>query len=136
MWGLIAALVVFGACIGSASAQDYPDLRGSWVGDAKAVLVNTAQYYMEGEAAVVFNSSAVVLKIDQQQGRRFAGTVEVDKWTKPFVGVFTTEGMIQWAEPGGIVEAQVLDADTLDYCYLHSAEFMQLAACANLKRQK
>jgi hypothetical protein len=58
MWGLIAALVVFGASIGSASAQDYPDLRGNSVGDAKAVLVDTAQYYMEGEGTVVFNSSA------------------------------------------------------------------------------
>ena len=63
------------------------------------------------------------------------GTVELDNWTKPIVGAFSTEDTIRWAEPGRTVEGRLLDAATLDHCYLRDAEFMQLAACGSLKRQ-
>jgi len=46
----------------------------------------------------------------------------VRNWTKPVVGTFTAEDVIQWTEPGGIVEARLLDSDTLDHCYFRSSE--------------
>lgn len=136
MWAAIVAAVATIAVVGAAGAQDYPDLRGTWVGETKAVFVNTGQYYIEGKAAVSFDTSPIVVVIDQQQGRRFSGTVEVENWTKPIVGALTAEDMIRWAEPGGTVEGHLLDSDTLDHCYFRGAEFMQMAACGELKRQK
>jgi len=68
-----AAMVVL---LGAASAQEYPDLRGTWVGNAEAIFVNTAQYYEEGKDAVVFGMTPVVVVIDEQQGHRFSGTVK------------------------------------------------------------
>ena len=67
----IAAAAATIALLGSASAQQYPDLRGTWVGDTEAVFVDTGRYYAEGKDAVVFSTTPIVVVIDQQQGRRF-----------------------------------------------------------------
>jgi hypothetical protein len=127
----IAALMV----ATSASAQDQPDLRGTWAGTTEAVILDTDDYYETGKTAPQFMDVPVEVVIDQQQGRRFAGAITADKWNKPFVGVLTTDNRILWAEPGGIVDAHLADANTLDFCYLRVAEFKQLASCAELKRQ-
>jgi hypothetical protein len=127
----IAALMV----ATSASAQDQPDLRGTWAGTTEAVVLDTDDYYETGNVAPEFMTVPVEVVIDQQEGRRFAGTITADRWNKPFVGVLAANDRILWAEPGGIVDARLIDADTLDYCYVRPAEFRQLASCAELKRQ-
>jgi hypothetical protein len=127
----IAALMV----VTSASAQDQPDMRGTWTGTTEAAMLDTDDYYETGEVAPEFMETSVEVVIDQQQGRRFAGTITADKWNKPFVGVLATGDRIIWAEPGGFVDARLVDANTMDYCYLRIAEFKQLASCAELKRQ-
>ena len=130
--------VAIGACAltgGAAGAQDYPDMRGTWTGTSDAVFVGTAAYYQQGTTPAEFGSSPVEVRIDQQEGRRFAGAVTIENWTKPLVAIFSSDTTIIWAEPGGAVEARLVDSDTLDYCYLRSAQYQQVAACAELKRQ-
>jgi hypothetical protein len=138
MRGSIATVAALFAFVGSASAQDYPDLRGTWTGTSEAVVAAPEPDLTEGKSEVRFVAAPVEVVIDQQEGRRFTGIVKSETWSsnKPFVGVFGSEDTIHWAEPEGIAEARLLDSETLDYCYLRSADFMQLAACANLKRQK
>jgi hypothetical protein len=127
----IAALMV----ATSASAQDQPDMRGTWTGTTEAAMLDTDVYYETGKTTPQFMEVPVEVVIDQQRGRRFAGTITADKWDKPFVGVLAADDRIIWAEPGGFVDARLVDADTIDYCYIRIAEFKQLASCAELKRQ-
>lgn len=117
-----------------ARADDYPDLRGTWRGNAESVRAHTAQFYAQRDNAIVFSSAGVTLVIDRQEGRRLAGSVEINGWRKPVVGAFTDQSTIQWAEPGGLVEARLLAADSLDYCYFRPGEFQQLASCSTLER--
>ena len=136
MRALMATITAALMMAATASAQDSPDMRGTWTGTTEAVVLDTADYYENDKTIAEFMAVPVEVVIDQQEGRRFAGRITADKWDKPFVGVLATKDRILWAEPSGTVEARLIDADTLDYCYLRPAEFKQLASCAELKRQK
>jgi hypothetical protein len=134
MRSVLAIIMAIGFA-GPAFADDYPDMRGTWSGTTESVRIHTSQFYARRDDAVVFSSSAVTLKIGHQEDRRLAGSIEINGWNKPIVGAFTGADTIQWAEPGGVVEARILGPDSLDYCYFRPGEFQQLASCATLKRE-
>jgi hypothetical protein len=73
--------------------------------------------------------------ITRQNGRRFAGSVEVDGDIKPIVGVLTTQDTMQWAEEDRLVEGRLLDPETIDHCYVRPDASVQFAACGVLKRE-
>lgn len=131
--GLVTIMAM--AFAGAALAEDYADLRGRWTGETESVWTLTSRFYNRRDDAVVFSGAPATLEIEHQEGRRFAGSIRINQWAKPVVGVFTDESTLQWAEPGGLVEARLLDADTLDFCYFRPGEFQQVASCATLKRE-
>ena len=125
----------------SASAETkYPDLRGTWTGQADAVFVAPASKSRIGENAekqpAVFGSAPFTLIIEKQKDRRFSGIVTVKASTKPVVGAVFINGRIRWAEPGGVVEAELTGRNTLETCYMRGTEFSQMVSCATLKREK
>jgi len=125
---------------GAAAETKYPDLRGTWTGQADAVFVGPSGEARVGEnddkQPATFGSSQLTMIIEKQKDRRFAGIVTVDKWSKPIVGAVFIDGRIRWAEPGGVVEAELTGRNTLETCYLRGQEFSQMVACATLKREK
>jgi hypothetical protein len=136
MRGLVAivASILFA---GAASAQDYPDLKGTWAGTADVVSARPDASSVLGDGApeVKFAEVPVEVVIDRQEGRRFTGTVNGKGWSKLFIGVFATDDTILWAEHNGTVQARLVGGDTLDYCYLEADDLRQMAACAQLKRK-
>ncbi len=130
---LIAATMLLAVGLGTASAEERdPDLRGTWVGEAKAVYVVSPGPPTDAR----FSTSEIVLKINQQEDRRFSGLMTVDETTRPIVGVIAFDGKIWWSEPGGFVEGHLTDPDTFEGCYVRISAFSQLAACEILKRQE
>jgi hypothetical protein len=128
--------VILGAMLVSAIpalAQDaYPDLRGTWTGTADQVARALDR------SGGVFQSGAMTLVIDAQQDRRFYGGIDVVEGAarlKVDVGVFTNQEEFRWAEPSGEVEGHMVDADTIEACYLRISAFSQVAACETLTRQ-
>jgi hypothetical protein len=130
----IAASIAFA---GTANAQDYPDLKGTWAGTVEVVSaqLDPASVLGEDATAVDFSEVPVEVVIQRQKGRRFVGTVSGKSWSKHFVGAFDTADTIVWAEPNGHVSGRLLGSDTLDYCYLESKDFRQMTACAHLTRK-
>jgi hypothetical protein len=129
--------VILGAMLVSAIpalAQDaYPDLRGTWTGTADQVARALDR------SGGVFQSGAMTLVIDAQQDRRFYGGIDVVEGAArlklDIVGVFTNQEEFRWAEPSGEVEGHMVDADTIEACYLRISAFSQVAACETLTRQ-
>jgi hypothetical protein len=129
--------VILGAMLVSAIpalAQDaYPDLRGTWTGTADQVARALDR------SGGVFQSGAMTLVIDAQQDRRFYGGIDVVEGAArlklDIVGVFTNQEEFRWAEPSGEVEGHMVDADTIEACYLRISAFSQVAASETLTRQ-
>lgn len=114
------------------AADDYPDLRGTWIGKGEGVFVSSPGSPTKSH----FSSVDMKVVIDAQEDRRFAGTIEMSGDTKPIVGVFSTNDTIWWSEPGGFVEGRLTDPNTFEGCYVRVSQFSQLAACEVLKRQQ
>ena len=112
------------------AADSYPDLRGTWTGKGDGVFVTSPGSPKHAH----FGAVEIKVVIDEQEDRRFAGTIEMSGDTKPIVGVISTDDTIWWSEPGGFVEGRLTDANTLDGCFLRVSQFSQLAACEELKR--
>lgn len=134
---LLVAILVAVICASAADAQDYPDLKGTWAGTVEAVRLrpDPDQVMGSGDPEVKFVELPVTLAIEQQNGRRFAGTVGGDGWSKQLVGVLASDDVILWAESDGIVQAWLRVDGVLEYCYLEADDQRQMAACATLTRQ-
>ena len=113
------------------AAESFPDLRGTWVGEGKGVFVTAPG----SKTNAHFSSTEITLVVEEQQDRRFSGTLAMSKDLKPIVGVITNDGNIWWSEPGGFVEGRLTDSDAFEGCYVRVSAFSQLAACEVLKRQ-
>jgi hypothetical protein len=131
-WLLMLGIIFVGALPGAAQ-NAYPDLRGTWAGTADQVARALDR------SGGVFQSGAITLVVDAQQDRRFFGGIDVVEGAASLkldiVGVFTSEDEFRWAEPSGEVEGHMVDADTIEACYLRISAFSQVAACETLKRQ-
>ena len=132
---VIPTAAIMATASGAAGADGYPDLRGTWRGDLETVLVDIKRYHTQGLDAAIFGGFPVTLVIARQDGRRFAGRVDVDGDVKPFVGVLTSQSTMRWSQDGTLVEGRLLDADTIDHCYVRPDPTVQSAACGVLKRE-
>ena len=126
----VALTILIGDPVGA--ADNFPNLRGTWTGKGEGVFVTSPGSPDHSQ----FGTVDISLVIDSQQDRRFAGTITMSGETKPIVGVISTSGSIWWSEPGGFVEGQLTDPNTIEGCYVRVSQFSQLAACEVLKRQK
>jgi hypothetical protein len=129
----IAALLM--TEVSPASAEDaYPDIVGTWVGQDDEVRIGP------GMSSAAFGSEPVTQIITEQKDRRFAGTMMSGKGPEQFhvayVGIFIDSDHFRWSEPGGFVEGRMIDADTIESCYVRTAEDSHVAACQTLTRQK
>jgi len=112
-----------------AVAADPPSLVGTWSGPRERIAK------VEGHVA-----GTATLVITDQQGmtftghlvRDYEGAVDIEEglW-----GAFTPGGkLIVGADEEGIYSFALVDADTLDYCYVESGAAAR-AVCARLARQ-
>jgi hypothetical protein len=113
--------------------ETYPDIVGTWSGESVEVMLNE-------DGSGDFFSEDVTQVVTEQQDRRFVGRIVSDQGNQPFrvqfVGIFIDESRFRWSEPGGFVEGRVIDADTIDSCYIRTSREGQLATCHILKRQR
>jgi hypothetical protein len=75
---VIPTAAIVATAAGATAADDYPDVRGTWRGDLETVLVDLTRYQTQGLDAAIFGGFPVTLVIARQDGRRFAGRVDVD----------------------------------------------------------
>jgi len=125
---VIAALAVLGAAAPALAAE--PDLVGTWSGPRERIARDDG-----------LTRGVATLVIIEQDGRTFSGhlvrayedkaDIEEGLW-----GAFTTDGnLMVGADEEGTYAFDLVDADTLDYCYSEAGPAAR-AVCGRLTRQK
>ena len=108
-----------------------PDLVGTWVGERERIAAN-ADGYTKGP---------LTLSITKQEGRTFVGHLtrtyaDKDDAEDALWGAFTPDGnLMVGADAEGTYAFSLVDADTLDYCYMEAGATVR-AVCARLMRSK
>lgn len=126
---MLTALGLVATCA-TAFAAD-PDLVGTWTGERERIAAG-ADGYTKGPLTMV---------ITRQEGRTFAGHLSRDYPDKEDIeeglwGAFTPDGdLMVGADEEGTYAFELVDADTLDYCYSEAGATAR-AVCARLTRQK
>jgi hypothetical protein len=122
----IIALIAAGA---PALAAE-PNLVGTWTGERERIAIDDG--YVRGPLTLV---------ITGQEGRTFKGHLGRSYPDKPDIdetlwGAFTEGGnLIIGADEEGTYAFDLVDTDTLDYCYTEAGATAR-AVCATLRRQK
>jgi hypothetical protein len=104
------------------------DLLGTWTGHRERI--SSTDGYRNGTAT---------LRVTQQKGLTFKGTMS---WTtpdgpitEPLVGAYTPGGnLISGADKAGTYTFSLVNARTLDYCYVEHDDGYR-TTCARLKKQ-
>jgi len=107
-----------------------PDLVGTWSGPRERIAKD------DGLATGI-----ATLVVTAQEGRTFTGALvrdypDGDDIEESLWGAFTPDGnLIVAADEEGTYALSLVDADTLDYCYVEAGAAAR-AVCARLVRQK
>lgn len=123
----LSAALAFGLISLSASAQEF-SMKGTWTGHRERV--SQTEGYRNGTATLV---------VTEEQGLTFKGTMhwstsEGDKHDD-LVGAYTPGGkLIAGADAEGTYVFNLIDPNTLDYCYSEHGEGFR-TTCARLTRQ-
>ncbi len=138
--GLAAASLLFLG--GAAGAQTYIDMKGTWKGTGEAIVDGPSIHHPPSAAAKPaanyrLRVQTYTYKIDGQDGRRFWGTVSGEFASERLVGSFSANGKwVYMAGQQGLLDGEVIDADTIQMCYREASAALAVVACNEMKRQK
>lgn len=134
--GWIVTLVALVA-MPSVAQTSFPDLRGTWKGKSKSIVIDTGNPHHPGspETGPRLTSVPFTLTIDKQDGRRFSGTFSSPRATEPIVGVISRTGTVFYVDTDGYAYGTLLASDRLESCYLQIASYGRVASCVELTKQ-
>lgn len=141
---LLSATLVAGPLLAQSSA-DLPDLKGKWVGKNRAIVAGSGGHWPKSGgtyAKPLIGEKDVTTEITGQDGTSFWGVNTLsgkgEKTVEPFIGQVSGPGKRQllMADTDGYTMGQLIDNDTMSYCYAHSGGKGKSAvvSCLDLKR--
>lgn len=135
--GIGLALALCGAI--SAAGQDTPNLLGTWAGVSETIVAGSTNHHPRApgdtQADPRLVSVPITVIVDQQDGRRFSGTVNSPSASERIVGVVTRDGRILWVDEDGYNEGVLIDDNRMEICYLLVQPLIQLASCVDMVRE-
>lgn len=142
--GGVVALLAGVALAQAASAQDVPNLKGTWVpAEGAHIIDGTSRHHASGTKPVAGDdtlqqhTSPFVFELEEQDGRTFWGAFSSAKVSEKLIGAISVDGKrFVMADEDGTFSGTVVDADTLDYCYTHVTPTDRAVACGLLVRKK
>ena len=135
-----AALIVVGA--GSAGAQTYMNMKGTWIGTGEAIVDGPSAHHLPTDpakpaATFRLRHQAFTYKIEGQDGRRFWGSIASEHVTERLIGSLSANGKaVYMAGHQGLLDGEVIDADTIQMCYREASPTLAVVGCNEMKRQK
>ena len=147
MIGKLSALAVAAtlAWPGAVLAQTPPpfDMKGTWQGNNEGLVDGPAMHHPKDANSrpagkYRIDRQTFTYTIDGQDGRLFWGTVG-GQFVKNIrvLGTISNDGKwIYMVNKDGYIDAQVIDADTIDACYRHVNAESAVVGCNLMKRQK
>lgn len=129
-----AAVVLLLAATAAAQTPPSPppfDMRGTWKGTSEGVI-------QDSSGNIRLRAAAYTYRIDGQDGKRFWGTASSDLVTNErLIGSLSNDGKwIYMAGQDGILDGQIVDADTIEMCYRHANAASAVVGCNRMKRVK
>ena len=118
------------------------DMKGIWKGTRQSVTDGVTPHHtpaaQKGSAGPYrLTEVNLTYKIEGQADRRFWGTMSSDNHSNRLIGSQSMDGKwIYMAGAEGLVDAQVIDADTIEVCYRHANAASATVGCNLMKRQK
>lgn len=141
-WHVVAGLALVALSPG-ARAQDtsqIPNLRGQWVGTNEAIVMGNAPHHpldSSPQDKPRMTSVEFTLIVEGQDGRRFWGVSASRQFKEAFVGMVRFDGKtVSMQDSDGAMDGTLLDPDTLEVIYRHSASHSVVVAISRIKRQK
>src|ERR671912_2481325 len=130
----LAALVTLTGLIAANAAlaqTAVPDLRGTWKGESETIILGAGNPHHGAPAATTprLNSVPFTLTVDQQDGRRFSGTLSSSAGTEKVIAVISQSGTIYMVDDDGYVVATMLAPNRLEVCYLLQSPTSRIASC-------
>jgi len=118
------------------------NMKGTWKGNNDVIVDGPTGHHPATASAKAagpyrLRTMPVTLQFDGQDGRRFWGTMSSDNRTNRLIGALSFDD--KWAYLAGfegLVDAQIVDPDTIEVCYRHANSTSAVVGCNLLKRQK
>ena len=128
----------------AAMAQQVPDLKGTWIPDKGAHLVEGPTKHQQsgtvpvpGDDTLRTHTSKFVFRFDRQEGRTFWGSLASAKVSEKVIGAISADGKrFVMTDDDGRFDGLFVDNDTMDYCYAHITATDRAVACGLLIREK
>ena len=134
------------ACLATgAAAQNAAvfDMKGTWTGQNEGIVDGPAPHHPAGADSKPAGNYRIrrqtfTYKFEGQEGRLFWGTMGGEHQANiRILGSLSADGKwIYMVSKEGYIDAQILDADTIESCYRHVNERSAVVGCNVMKRQK
>jgi hypothetical protein len=138
----LVAVAGISLAAGGASAQEIPNLKGTWTGDSPVIVAGASRHQPAGtDARTAGNyrlaNQPMTYSIEGQDGRRFWGTLSSPKATERLIGSLAVDGKhVYMVDDDGYIDGIVVDADRIDVCYREVYPDRAVVACESLVRKK
>lgn len=133
----IGGVVVLMALGGAVSAQEAPNLVGTWKGMATVVHIGSNPYRVAESNGPNLPPNAVEMTyvFTKQEGNRFVGTSTNGKFTETVIGAISLDNRTGVAlDDDGQYTFTLRDLNTIDLCYAHSFPTSKVVGCWQIKR--
>lgn len=121
-----------------ASAQEIPNLIGTWKGGTKAVHIGPNPYRIPDHDGPNFPENVIEFTyvVKEQHDTRFAGETQ-GKFTEDFIGMLRPPDFRSgiFIDDDGQYDFSLRDENTIDMCYWHQYPTSKVLACWTLTRQ-
>jgi len=133
--GIIAALLA-PATVASAQTA-VPDLKGSWSGTAEIVHRSEVAEHVDPTAKPSFPTLPFTITIEQQEGRRFAGSLASARASDPLIGMIRSDGRrLHLVDNDGTLIGELLGPDEMEVCRTEVTPHSMNVYCAMLTRRR
>jgi hypothetical protein len=123
-------LAIFAAtpCLAGPSV---PDLKGTWTGTNYGMVAGHTPHTEKRKMDQVKTLDlTLTIKIDKQEGARFAGIKTSKKYSERVVGVIAPDNKtIYMVDEDGYFDGRLTPDNKLELCYRHTNRYGLVAAC-------
>lgn len=139
--------MLFAAPILAQAPADIPDVRGKWVGKNRAIVAGRGAHWPSASGTFekpLIGEKEVITEVVGQDGTSFWGTHTLigkgERTVEPFIGQLTgpDKRRMLIADTDGYIFGQVVDSETISYCYVHAGGKTEssVVSCLDVKRMR
>ena len=123
-----------------ATAQDWPDLLGTWTGTSRTVVTGAGGHFSGADATEAqFHEVELTIEWTEQNAGRYVGSITSAAHTERKLGVASSDGTsLYTVDHDGHSAGRIIDADHFELCYMQTsiADPQMVASCVEFGRQK